>query len=162
MHRALTPEGRWSSFMTILRKVIFGFSILALGSLGRDAAAGSLSLLGHDKPPFVPEREELRNQRLYEHVVVLRARTPEEFDRQHLILGEFVSERPFFEYWVDRWEAHPVTFEHWNPWFWRIIDGGMLEGGPPVIPPLVSPPSRLGSFPSMSDTIPRRTRQALR
>ncbi len=130
--------------MTTTRKAILSFSILALGLLGRDAFAGGILVRHHDESLSATEREDLRNERLYEHVVELRAHDPEEFDRQHPVLGEFVSQRPSFEYWVNRWEADPAQFEHWHPRFWRIIDGGALEGGPPVSPPLVFPAVPVG------------------
>ena len=57
-----------------------------------------------------------------------------------------LTERPAFEYWLDRWQAHPARFEHWHPRFWRIIDGEALEGGPPIISQAI-PPAGQGENP---------------
>ena len=61
-----------------------------------------------------------------------------------------LTEKSAFEYWLNRWEGHPARFEYWHPWFWRIIDGEALEGGPPIAPHFtptpISPPGR-GSEP---------------
>ncbi|HMF37144.1 MAG TPA: PEP-CTERM sorting domain-containing protein, partial [Isosphaeraceae bacterium] len=48
-------------------------------------------------------------------------------------------------------QAHPARFEHWHPRFWRIIDGEALEGGPPIIDPLISHAGQGGDPPVAPD-----------
>ena len=80
-------------------------------------------------------------------MVDVRSHDPAQFDHLHPILGDMLTEQSSFEYWLNRWQAHPARFEHWHPRFWRIIDGEALEGGPPVIPPLIPPAGQGGDPP---------------
>jgi len=109
-------------------------------------ARGSMNV-GHETTPLASEQESLRNEHLYEHMVDVRSHDPTQFDRLHPILGDLLTERSSFEYWLNRWEAHPARFEHRHPQFWRILEGEALEGGPPVIAPLVPPAGRGGNLP---------------
>jgi hypothetical protein len=88
---------------------------------------------------------------LYEQVVAERSENPHRFDRLHPILGELLTDRASFEYWLNRWQAHPARFEHYHPWFWRVIDGESRSGGPPVtlppVPPMISPAGESGNPP---------------
>jgi len=105
----------------------------------------------HETASLTSEREALRNEHLYEQMVDLRSHDPTRFDQINPIVGDLLTERSSFEYWLNRWEAHPARFEHWHPRFWRIIDGEALEGGPPIIDPLISTTGREGDPPVAHD-----------
>ncbi len=133
--------------LMFMNKVTCWCCILALGSFcGEVQARGSIDV-GHETISLTSEREALRNERLYEQIVDLRSHDPAQFDQGHLILGDMLTEQSSFECWLNRWEADPARFEHWHPRFWRIIDGEALEGGPPVITPLVPPAGHGGEPP---------------
>ena len=123
--------------LTTMRKAMSWFSILVLGLLCRDVSARGSLILGHEASSPAHERQALRNERLYEKMVDERSHNPTRFDRLHPILGDVLTDRSSFEYWLNRWQAHPARFEHWHPLFWRILDGEALHGGPPVISPLI-------------------------
>ena len=138
---------RWSAPMTMLRKVILCCWIFVVCILCREVPARGSLILGHERSTLVQEREELRNERLYEAMVVARDHDPTRFDERHPILGELLTDHASFEYWLNRWQAHPARFEHWHPLFWRIIDGEWLESEPPIIPPLIPPAGQKGDLP---------------
>ena len=133
---------RWLAPLTTMRKAMSWFSILVLGMLCRDVSARGSLILGHEASSPAPERQALRNERLYEKMVDQRSHNPTRFDRLHPILGDVLTDRSSFEYWLDRWQAHPARFEHWHPLFWRILDG---RG---------TPRRATGHFPSDSDSPP--------
>jgi hypothetical protein len=142
---------RWFAPLTTMQKAILWFAILILAMLCREASARGSLILGHEASGTINEREALRNEHLYEQVVAECSHNPTRFDHLHPILGELLTDRTSFEYWLNRWQANPTRFEHWHPRFWRIIDGEALEGGPPVLPPLIpsagqggAPPAGLG------------------
>ncbi len=110
-------------------------------------ARGSMNV-GHEKTPLASEQELLRNEQLYEQMVDVRARDATRFDRLHPILGDLLTEQSSFEFWLHRWEAHPARFERWHPQLWRILQGEALEGGPPVIAPVVPPAGQGGNPPA--------------
>lgn len=136
--------------------------ITLLGSCREAFAWGSL-IPGREHSPHAAQREALRNERLYERVVADRLQNPVRFDRLHPILGDLLTNRSTFEYWYNRWQAAPARFEHWHPYFWRIIAGEALAGGPPVVlppvvlppaPPLIPPAGQEGNPPVISGPLP--------
>ncbi|MGD0045305.1 MAG: PEP-CTERM sorting domain-containing protein, partial [Isosphaeraceae bacterium] len=118
-----------------------------LSAFCREVQARGSLILGHETTSLASEREALRNEHLYEQMVDVRSHDPTQFDHFHPILGDLLTEQSSFEYWLNRWQAHPARFEHWHPRFWRIIDGEALEGGPPVIPLLIPPAGQGGDPP---------------
>jgi len=133
---------------TMTNKMTYWCWILVLSAFCREVQARGSIIPGHETTSLASEREALHNERLYEEMVDLRSHDPTQFDHLHPILGDLLTEQSSFEYWLNRWEAHPARFEHWHPWFWRIIDGEALEGGPPVITPLVPPAGQGGEPPA--------------
>lgn len=130
-------------------KLICWCWVLVLGAFCREVQGRGSLIIGHEKTYLVSEREALRNEHLYEQMVDIRSHDPTQFDHLHPILGDLLTERSSFEYWLNRWQANPERFEHWHPRFWRIIDGEALEGGLPVIPPLI-PPACQGGNPEVT------------
>jgi len=131
----------------MMNKVTCWCWILVLSAFCREVQARGSLILGHETTSLASEREALRNEHLYEQMVDVRSHDPTQFDHLHPILGDLLTEQSSFEYWLNRWQAHPARFEHWHPRFWRIIDGEALEGGPPVIPPLIPPAGQGGDPP---------------
>ena len=72
-------------------------------------------IVGHESTSLASEREALRNEHLYEQMVDVRSHDPTQFDDLHPILGDLLTEQASFEYWLNRWQAHPARFEHWHP-----------------------------------------------
>jgi hypothetical protein len=135
----------------MMNKVTYWCWILVLSAFCREVQARGSIILGHETTSLASEREALRNEHLYEQMVDVRSHDPAQFDHLHPILGDMLTEQSSFEYWLNRWQAHPARFEHWHPRFWRIIDGEALEGGPPVIPLLIPPAGQGGDPPVAHD-----------
>lgn len=86
----------------------------------------------------------VRNSRLYDHVVKLRAADPDRFDGNYPFIGKLLRDDKFFDKLYDRWQANPARFEHYHdPLLIRILDGK------PRVPPPLSPihPPRPPHFP---------------
>ena len=129
--------------MTTINKITYWCSILALCAMCREVQArGSLSV-ADDVALLTSKKQALRNEKLYEQEVEIRAHNPAKFDHLHPVLGELLTQESSFEYWLHRWEANPARFEKWHPRFWRIIDGEALEGGPSGFP--ISQPGQIGN-----------------
>ncbi len=129
------------------KKVTYWCWILVLSAFCREVQVRGSMIVGHETTSLASEREALRNEHLYEQMVDVRSHDPMQFDHLHPILGDLLTEQSSFDYWLNRWEAHPARFEHWHPRFWRIIDGEALEGGPPIIDPLISHAGQGGDLP---------------
>lgn len=83
----------------------------------------------------------IRNEKLYDRIVELRATDPDRFDGNYPFIGRLVSDDEFFDSLYDRWQSHPARFEHYHdPLLIRILDGGPRIPHFPPNPPPCPPP----------------------
>ena len=86
------------------------------------------------------EKQAVRDVKLYMKLVAQRTLNPTAFDHRRPFYGKLITDRSFFESWVNRWQSHPARFAHWHPCLSRFLDGGVRsreadEPPPPLIPP---------------------------
>ncbi len=105
--------------MPSLRKVIWIIPTVAI--LGSATAAAS-SIHFHEGDPQI----EAAHITLYEREVQLRDQNPAQFDQQHPLLGQMLSNEAVYESLLQKLESHPARFEHRHPFLWRILDGDRL------------------------------------
>jgi hypothetical protein len=89
------------------------------------------------------EKQALRDVKLYLKLVAQRSENPAAFDHRRPFYGKLITDRSFFESWLDRWQSHPARFEHWHPCLSRFLDGGARSRGSDEPPPPLIPPADL-------------------
>jgi hypothetical protein len=113
--------------LSSLNSVLMCF--LLVTSLVTPSRAGSL-IVGHRASAALREREGARNEQLYRNLSAIRSRDPARFDDAHPFFGQLLGDPEFFTRYHERWQAHPLRFQHYHPFAWRILDGGDRLGWP--------------------------------
>jgi hypothetical protein len=91
---------------TLLASVIMSF-----------AAPSRADILELEKKLHISPSQQLRDERLYEHLETERLHNPVLFDHRHPFLGHLLTDPTVFQHWLDKWEGHPFCFVHHYPTF---------------------------------------------
>ena len=89
------------------------------------------------------EKQASRDVKLYLKLEAQRLDNPKAFDLRRPLYGKLITDRSFFDSWVNRWQSHPARFEHWHPCLSRFLDGGLRSRVPDEPPPPLIPPTPL-------------------
>ena len=98
------------------------------------------------EPPQVVSRHE----RVYEDLVKFRDSHPVVFDERHPFYFKLLTETPFMNRIVARWESHEARFGFYSPYLSRVLDGYVHLHEPPATPP--TPPPVIGETPGSPGT----------